>query len=746
MSQKMLWVARRFYTSRRHAKLPQWPPLGHGANTLRRLTDHYGLAKPVLPLHEELEPELQAALRKLQQGLTKPSVPSKELYETWKRVGSDLPRAVSRPILVALFDRLVDAGGSAKGAARHVATAIYLRDQDPDHAFRAAPLTVTSLAPWLWSLIDRGKQAEVIAFWHAAQKELRASNPEVELLFMPLPFLSAIVAAHALSPDHDLRTFLLDFVPLIKVPHRATSFLDTGRPHDSVPDRYRAQGQVSGWMKQVELAILWSRHGNEGVQGRARRWADRRLSELLVRAWEALKIAAGKGAHAWLRVEWQDKAPSDAATAAEEATSEEHGTEERRAVLQNHLHSAALTPTVVGSFLLSFLRLKMRKEAEDVWIWLRSRELQATPHLWHSVILGHGQALDADAAQATFEAMDAPHDVFAHAVLARAMMVAKRDQEGLQMMSRILDNPAFRPIPTAVMNRLLTIVINRGLIARAWSMVDSMPKRGKGSPSIYTINTLLNYAFGRRREEPTHFNRALKLLETYNIKPDVVTYSTLLQTFLADGKEEAAEQLVQQMAAERIEPNERIYAALIHHHVAISQRPDIEKALGLFHHMELQGLHPNEYIYSDIIRQLCVYPDHQESAHFRTQNPRYAGWPDHLARALWLFDRAKKRGVPPNSIAYNTLVPAFLGLDTPEGLQQGLALFDEMREATGRLKERGRGPPLATWYVVLQALADAEEWRTAAQVVRELDESGWEYYTLALKRLIERIRRHSNSR
>jgi pentatricopeptide repeat protein len=715
---------------------PKWAPLGYGANELRRINETYG-SKP--DLLRPTQQEVLQALRKLEAGLKAKQPRLTELKSAWQVIAKK-PLSGTQQLLPSLFKAIESSSllpnEERTAWLRKVAVAIYIRDQHPERSRQDSPFTPTVLVPWIWKRITQKEAQDVSAFWKEA-KDAATEHLQNQPLYMPMPLLTALVAAHSHVKSIKLYDFLLDFLPAIKCPSGATHFLDNDKLHPSIPDPFKTDERIAGWMKQVELAIFWSRHGNEGMQGRPRRWADRKQAGPLTRVWHAIQAAYTNPPILWLKLDWHDPLPS--VEKAEEVDEPETSREPEppSETIKQHLENARLTPEIVASFLLSFLRLDMRAEASEVWTWLAKQHLKPTPLLYHHVMLGHGLRGDVEAAEATFDSMDAPKDAYAHGVLARVYLMCHRKEDAMQVMDKIRTDPSMQPVPTTVLNRLFAVMLRKSLGSQAWSMLDSMPMEGPGSPSIYTVNTFLSHALTQLRFSSEDFNRALSLLQKYKVEPDTATYTFLLQSFLQDGKSDEATQLLKQMVASGIQPTERIYASLIHDQVKDTDTPELKSALDLLATMEANQLHPNEYIYSDLVRALSSFPRYQEySDLFRTQNPQFSHWPDHVARALWLFERARKRAVHINSVSFNSLLQSLFLLDTQESTQEALHLFDQMRQHRHGSK---RGPPPDTWYVVLQALVQLDQIEPARQLVQEMQRSGFRTYTGSLQRLVDRI-------
>lgn len=175
--------------------------------------------------------------------------------------------------------------------------------------------------------------------------------------------------------------------------------------------------------------------------------------------------------------------------------------------------------------------------------------------------------------------------------------------------------------------------------------------------------------------------QALTLMEEFGIKPDVVTFSTIMNAWSSEGLMDNCEEIFNDMVKAGIEPDIHAYSILAKGYVRAGQPG---KAEALLTSMSKYGVQPNVVIFTTIISGWCA-----------------AGKMD---RAVRLYEKMHDMGTPSNLKTYETLIWGYGEAKQPWKAEELLVTMEE----------RGVAPETST----MQLVADA--WR-AIGLLKEAD-------------------------
>jgi pentatricopeptide repeat domain-containing protein 1 len=150
------------------------------------------------------------------------------------------------------------------------------------------------------------------------------------------------------------------------------------------------------------------------------------------------------------------------------------------------------------------------------------------------------------------------------------------------------------------------------------------------------------------------FGQALTLMEEFGIKPDVVTYSTIMNAWSSSGFMDNCEEIFDDMVKAEIEPDIHAYSILAKGYVRAGQ-PD--KADALLSSMTKYDIQPNVVIFTTIISGWCT-----------------AGKMD---RAVRLYEKMQEMGTPPNLKTYETLIWGYAEAKQPWKAEELLVIMEE---------------------------------------------------------------------
>lgn len=129
------------------------------------------------------------------------------------------------------------------------------------------------------------------------------------------------------------------------------------------------------------------------------------------------------------------------------------------------------------------------------------------------------------------------------------------------------------------------------------------------------------------------FEQTLSLMEEFGVKPDVVTFSTIMNAWSSAGLMDKCQEIFDDMAKAAIEPDIHAFSILAKGYVR-SREP--EKAEGVLYLMHKSGVYPNVVIFTTIISGWCS-----------------AGKMEYAKR---VFEKMVEMDVPPNLKTFETLI------------------------------------------------------------------------------------------
>jgi len=126
-------------------------------------------------------------------------------------------------------------------------------------------------------------------------------------------------------------------------------------------------------------------------------------------------------------------------------------------------------------------------------------------------------------------------------------------------------------------------------------------------------------------------------------RPTAGIYASAIRGLVLDRQMDRAEQLYQELKAEKLPIGLVTYNALVD---AMSRVGDVDRAADLFRDMCAQGLSPDLVTYSTVIKGYCVQGD--------------------LEQAIQLFTLMRKRGLRPDQLLFNTLLAGCATAKSPK--------------------------------------------------------------------------------
>lgn len=148
--------------------------------------------------------------------------------------------------------------------------------------------------------------------------------------------------------------------------------------------------------------------------------------------------------------------------------------------------------------------------------------------------------------------------------------------------------------------------------------------------------------------------QTLSLMEEFGVKPDVVTYSTIMDAWSSIGLMDKCQEIFNDMARAGIEPDIHAFSILAKGYVR-ARKP--EKAEGLLSSMVKSGVYPNEVIFTTIISGWCS-----------------AG---KMENALRMYEKMCEMDVSPNFKTFDTLIWGYGEAKQPWKAEEFLQVMEE---------------------------------------------------------------------
>lgn len=179
------------------------------------------------------------------------------------------------------------------------------------------------------------------------------------------------------------------------------------------------------------------------------------------------------------------------------------------------------------------------------------------------------------------------------AVAARANLV----DEAFQIFEEMIEH-GLKP-SCECFTTLISMCGRAKLITRAFRTHDQMIANGI-RPSVITFNALLMACrcTANRGAGDAALQVLQKMRETPGCKPDVITYSTVIDALGRSGRFSNVSEVLDEMSREGIEPNLVTYTSVIS---ALNRAGDLNGALRVLEDMERHGIMPNVYTFSSLI-------------------------------------------------------------------------------------------------------------------------------------------------
>jgi pentatricopeptide repeat protein len=223
--------------------------------------------------------------------------------------------------------------------------------------------------------------------------------------------------------------------------------------------------------------------------------------------------------------------------------------------------------------------------------------------------------------------------------------------------------------------------------------------------NIVTVNTILRH-HARMADVPAMtslFSQASRM----QLKPDVVTYTTLVQGLLRADQFHMAKSVLDKMSDQGLEPNERLCSMLIADLAKSGSQAGLRRAEEMMAEMKRKGMEISVVTWTSLI-----------SGYFR------GGWDQDAWGAV---QRMERTGVRLNRVGYNII------------FHEGDRRKEWVMRMFKRMIREGVRPVDDTYLIILAPMVKGKRWDEADAVLEEMNRLGYRPEKGALSTLVRRI-------
>jgi len=315
--------------------------------------------------------------------------------------------------------------------------------------------------------------------------------------------------------------------------------------------------------------------------------------------------------------------------------------------------TATIPGPIYCAFLSGFLATRRSTQALEIWNHMISNRHSPDVFVWTAMLVGCRKGRDPKAfAETWFRMLQSgiQPDVHAWTERVSGLIEFRRLKNGLQALDEM--GRLWRQ-GEATVNA--SIAKNRQKITTS----SRNPQNPYPKPNITTINATIHAIANlptpivKPSGRNEAINKVLSWAGQFDIKPDIITYNTLIRLSLAERDDRKTFMLLRQMEGEGIRADSATFTMLIRtffDNDALADIPEDErtaKVVELLEGLEARGLKLNAYTYSQTIDRLL----HQQKD---------------VAAVRTVLDHMLARGLKPTPVIYTSLIMHYFGQTPPD--------------------------------------------------------------------------------
>lgn len=246
----------------------------------------------------------------------------------------------------------------------------------------------------------------------------------------------------------------------------------------------------------------------------------------------------------------------------------------------------------------------------------------------------------------------------------------------------------------SVFDLLIKTYINHDAnhLTNAMSTFRSMTNRGF-KPSVCSCNSILSAIAKCPQQQQQKMTTSVwvffKEIIRKRIRPNVITFNTVLNSLFMDGKFQKGHYLLEEMVEIGCKPTTATYNILLNCYFKKGKLKDVSRVIGI---MRSSGIKADVYTYNILIRSLC-------------EDSR-------ASRAYLCLGKMRKQGLYPNEITYNTIIYGFC---KENNMEIATKVVDEMISHNLMLNP-------VTYNTLIHGYCRNQDMDSALRLLKELEE------------------------
>lgn len=379
-----------------------------------------------------------------------------------------------------------------------------------------------------------------------------------------------------------------------------------------------------------------------------------------------------------------------------------------------------LSQGLCNQFIFTYIELRLRDRAVDVWNFMIENSIQPTLTTWNSMLEGCKRARNSKSLETVWAKLRASG-------LQPNMVCWTTRISGLIASG----HPEHAVLALDEMGRDWIQATKHKKVADLKSAGDI---DGYVKPTIETINAAISGLL-LRANLSAYAYRILAWGDKFGIKPDIITFNTLLRALVRDGRTDAVKALLEQMQKQGIHADVATFTIILEEIFRTNARQTPEQQMemvnSVFAEMEAAGVQANLHTYSKIIYSLLhsqaqcadmaavkavmrrmAAQGLKPSTHLYTMliNHHFTKNPPDFESIRFILEQVKLSGVVMDHIFWDRVIEGYARLGDTSSALNILGRVDKEESRVG-------WPALQ---MVISALAENGEWDLAKQVVRNV--------------------------
>ena len=282
----------------------------------------------------------------------------------------------------------------------------------------------------------------------------------------------------------------------------------------------------------------------------------------------------------------------------------------------------------------------------------------------------------------------------------------------LQKAFELLEEYKVSSVPDRVIyNCLLDVCVSANDFEKAEEVLNEMKTMG----NLFRLDDISFNILIKASCKAKNLKKAVSFFEdmkSEGISPTIITYNSLLDTFVKAGKMDIVWKLYDAMLNDNIKADPYTYSILINGIKSTSKKEDITKIDSLYQNLIKQP----EFKYDQVIYNSII--------------DAYVGFSD-FNRAFQVFQEMKKVGIKPTTITFNILIKGY-GLSNQ--LDMAFNIFKEMEKYGIKKNE-------ITFGCLIEACVKNHQIEKAYKILEEMKETGFSENSIQITSIIKGLSR-----